>query len=60
MPAPLQPLDGHFVVQPHDHDLARARFVRAVHRDEIAIEDAGIQQRSSAAMASPFRVLAWT
>src|SRR5215204_458776 len=44
----LETLDRDFVVQPrHDH-LARARFMRAVHSEQIAVEDAGIAHAQSA------------
>src|SRR5581483_8720243 len=42
MAAASQALDRHFVSQAGDDDLAGARVVRAVHREEVAFDDAGV------------------
>ena len=46
--AMLQALDGDFLVEPGDDDLAVARLVGLVHGEQVAVEDAGIDHRQAA------------
>src|SRR5678815_5997479 len=41
-------LDRDFIGEPRDHDLAGARFLGAMHGEQIAFEDAGVAHRQAA------------
>lgn len=44
----LEALDGHLVAQPGHHDLAVARLAGALHREQVAVHDAGVAHRHAA------------
>jgi hypothetical protein len=49
-------LDRDFVGQAGDHDLAVARLVRAAHRQQVAVEDAGITHGHAAHLQQVVRL----
>ena len=48
MSAPAQPLYRHLVTEASDDDLPASRFLRAMHREQISLEDAGVTHRKAA------------
>src|SRR5690554_7479892 len=52
VPADPEQLDRDRVVHPRDHDLAAARLRRAVHADQVALEDALVEDRKSTRLNS--------